>query len=293
MDTVTRINSVRQKIADWRRADERIAFVQTMGALHKGHLALIAEARAKADRIVASVFVNPLQFGPDDDMARYPRGLERDKSTLEEAGVDLMFAPTAFEMYPTGFERTTVVDAADLSGILEGQVLPSFCVGFATVTVKLLQIVQPDIAVYGEKDFQQLVIVRRLVADLCMPLEIAAVPVVRDHDGLAFGARNRLLTPRDRNVASRLHDALRHAQRRIREGERGFASVQELGLRELERGGFAPDYFSVRQSTDLMPPRAESRDLVILAAGRLGLARLVDCIRLQLQAPPQFAAGAR
>lgn len=293
MDSVTRINSVRQKIADWRRAGERVAFVQTMGSLHKGHLALIAEARSKAERIVASVFVNPLQFGPGDDLARYPRAMERDKAALEEAGVDLLFAPTAFEMYPTGFERTTVVDVAELSGILEGQVQPTFCVGFATVTTKLLQIVQPDVAVYGEKDFQQLVIVRRLVADLCMPLEIAGVPVVRDHDGLAFGARNRLLTPRDRNVASRLYETLRLAQRRIREGERSFASVQEAGMRDLERGGIAPDYFSVRQSTDLMPPRADSRDLVILAAGRLGLTRLVDCIRLQLPAPTQASAAAR
>lgn len=282
MESVTRINSVRQRIAEWRRAGERIAFVQTKGAIHKGHLALVAEARSKARRVVVSIFVNPLEFGPDDDMARYPRTMERDKALLEEARADLVFAPTAFELYPTGFERTTQVDVPELAQILEGQARPQFVAGFATVAMKLMQIVQPDAAVYGEKDWQQLVIVRRMVTDLCLPLEIASVPVVRDHDGLAFGAGNRHLSPRDRNIASRLHDALRVARRRISEGERDYAQIQDAGVRELERAGFTPDYFSVRQATDLMPPRFDSRDLVVLAAARLGLTRLVDCMRLQI-----------
>jgi pantoate--beta-alanine ligase len=282
MEAVTRINSVRQRIAEWRRAGERIAFVQTKGAVHKGHLALVAEARARAQRTIVSIFVNPLEFGPDDDMARYPRTMERDKAALEDARVDLVFAPTAFEIYPTGFERTTQVDVPELAQILEGQSRPQFCSGFATVTMKLMQIMQPDVAVYGEKDYQQLVIVRRMVTDLCLPLDIVSVPVSRDHDGLAYGAGNRHLIPRDRNLASRLYDALRVARRRIGEGERDYTMIQDAGVRELERAGFTPDYFSVRQATDLMPPRFDSRDLVILAAARLGLTRLVDCMRLQI-----------
>lgn len=282
MESVTRVHSVRERVAEWRREGHSVAFVQTMGALHKGHLALVTEARAKAQRTVVSIFVNPLQFGPDEDFGRYPRKVEADRTLLAEAGAHLMFAPTAFEMYPTGFERTTKVDVPELAQILEGQARPTFIEGFATVTTKLLQIVQPDFAVYGEKDFQQLMVVRRLVADLCMPLEILAVPVAREHDGLAYGARNRHLSTRDRNIASRLIDTLRLARRKLIDGERNFGAVAEMGTRELDRGGLHPDYFAIRQAADLMPPRHDSRDLVILSAARVGLTRLVDCLRVQL-----------
>jgi pantoate--beta-alanine ligase len=283
MESVTRIHSVRERIADWRREGHKVAFVQTMGAIHKGHLALLTEARARAKKVAVSIFVNPLQFGPQEDFARYPRTMEHDKGMLADAKVDLLFAPTAFEMYPTGFERTTKVDIPELSHILEGQYQETFCEGYSTVTLKLLQILQPDVVVYGEKDFQQLVIIRRMVADLCVPLEIASVAIVRDHDGLAYGARNRHLSPRDRNIASRLYDALKLARRKIMEGERNYAQLQENGMRELDRGGFQPEYFSVRQAGDLLPPRHDSRELVILAAARLGLTRLVDCMRVDIK----------
>jgi len=282
VESVTRIHSVRERVAEWRRANERVAFVQTMGSLHKGHLAMIAEARKRAPKLAVSVFVNPLQFGPDEDFGRYPRKIEADKEALADAGADLVFVPTAFEMYPTGFERTTKVDVPELSQILEGASRPTFIEGLCTVTTKLLQIVQPDVAVYGEKDYQPLVIIRRLVADLCMPVEIASVPVVRDHDGLAFGARNRHLSTRDRNVASRLFETLKHARKKLLEGERNFATVAEGALKELDRGGFHVDYVAIRQAADLLPPRADSRDLIVLAAARLGLTRLVDCMHVQL-----------
>ena len=256
-----------------------------MGCLHKGHLALIAESRQRAKRVVVSVFINPLQFGPQEDYARYPRTIERDKELAAEADVDLLFTPTTFEIFPTGFERSTRVDVPELSRILEGQARPSHFEGVATITTKFLQIVQPDVAVLGEKDYQHLVIARRLVADLCMPVEIAAVPVVRDHDGLAFSARNRFLTPRERNLAPRLFEILKHAKRRLGEGERDFAVLQDVGFRELERAGFAPEYVSIRQAGDLLPPRFESRDVVVLAAARLGTTRLVDCIPVTL--PPR------
>lgn len=273
---------MREHVGKWRVEGQQVGFVQTMGALHKGHLAMIAEARRRAPRVAVSVFVNPLQFDPDEDFGRYPRKSEADREALAEAGVDLMFAPTAFEMYPTGFERTTTVDVPELSKILEGASRPTFIEGLCTVTTKLLQIVQPDVAVYGEKDYQALVIIRRLVADLCMPVEIASIGVVRDHDGLAFGARNRHLSQRDRNVASRLHDTLKLARKKVQDGERNFSAVAEAGIRELDRGGFHVDYLAIRQAADLMPPRADSRELVILAAARLGLARLVDCMHVQL-----------
>jgi pantoate--beta-alanine ligase len=282
VESVTRIHSVRERIAEWRRENHKVALVQTMGSLHKGHLAMIAEARKRAPRLAVSVFVNPLQFGPDEDFGRYPRKIEADKEALAEAGADLMFAPSAFEMYPTGFERTTTVDVPELSQILEGATRPTFIEGLCTVTTKLLQIVQPDVAVYGEKDYQPLIIIKRLVADLCVPVEIASIPVVRDHDGLAFGTRNRHLSARDRNIASRLHDALKHARKRLLEGERNFATVAETGLKELDRSGFHVDYLAIRQAADLLPPRADSRDLVVLAAARLGLSRLVDCLHVQL-----------
>ena len=285
METVTRIQSVRERVAEWRAADHSVALVQTMGCLHKGHLALIAEARQRAKRVVVSVFINPLQFGPQEDFSRYPRTIERDKELAAEVGVDLLFTPTTFEIFPTGFERSTRVDVPELSRILEGQARPSHFEGVATITTKFLQIVQPDVAVLGEKDYQHLVIARRLVADLCMPVEIAAVPVVRDHDGLAYSARNRSLTPRERNLAPRLFEILKHAKRRLGEGERDFAVLQDVGFRELERAGFAPEYVSIRQAGDLLPPRFESRDVVVLAAARLGTTRLVDCIPVTL--PPR------
>jgi pantoate--beta-alanine ligase len=287
VEAVTRIQSVRERVAEWRAADHTVALVQTMGCLHKGHLALIAEARHRAKRVVVSVFINPLQFGPQEDYGRYPRTIEHDKALAAEADVDLLFAPTTFEIFPTGFERSTRVDVPELSRILEGQARPSHFEGVATITTKFLQIVQPDVAVLGEKDYQHLVIVRRLVADLCMPVEVAAVAVVRDHDGLAFGARNRSLTPRERNLAPRLYEALKHARRRLGEGERDFAALQDTGIRELERAGFMPDYYSIRQAGDLLPPRFESRDVVVLAAARLGSTRLVDCVHAQLPLRPR------
>jgi len=285
VETVTRIHSVRERVAEWRAAGPTVALVQTMGCLHKGHLALIAEARSRAKRCVVTVFVNPLQFGPSEDFSRYPRTIEHDKELAAEAGVDLLFLPTTFEMFPTGFERSTRVDVPELSQILEGQFRPGHFEGLATITTKFLQIVQPDVAVLGEKDYQHLVIVRRLVADLCMPVEIAAVPVARDHDGLAFSARNRLLAPRERNLAPRLYEALKSARRRLSDGDRDFATLQETGLRDLERAGFAPDYFSIRQAADLLPLRFESREVVVLAAARLGTTHLSDCVLVHL--PPR------
>ncbi|MFO1428490.1 MAG: pantoate--beta-alanine ligase [Steroidobacteraceae bacterium] len=284
MDTVTRIHSVRERVAEWRRAGARIGFVPTMGNLHKGHLSLLTRAAERADRIVVSVFVNPLQFGPSEDFNRYPRTLEHDTELLKKSRADLLFTPTAFEMYPMGVERTSLIDVPELSGILEGQIRPGHFAGVATVVAKLFNIVQPDVAVFGEKDYQQLMIIRRMVQDLCMPIGIEGGPIVRDHDGLALSSRNQYLSPGERNRASRLYDTLRHVRQRIVEGQRRYTEVEALAMRELTTAGFEPDYVSVRRPSDLMPPRVGDEEVVVLAAARLGRTRLIDNLLVRLDA---------
>jgi pantoate--beta-alanine ligase len=282
METLNRIQTVRERVRDWRAAGLRIALVPTMGNLHRGHISLVETALARADRVVASVFVNPLQFGPQEDFGRYPRTLERDTEQLERVGVHLLFAPTAFEMYPVGIERTSVVDVPEYSGILEGHVRPGHFAGVATVVTKLFNIVAPDVAVFGEKDFQQLVVVQRLVRDLCMPIEIVGVPTVRDPDGLALSSRNQYLSPRERSAAPRLHSTLRALRKRVVDGERRWQELETEAMRELARAGFVPDYVSVRRAADLLPPREGDRELVVLAAARLGSTRLIDNLRVSL-----------
>ncbi len=284
MESVTRIHTVRERVAAWRLQHAKVALVPTMGNLHKGHLSLVAQARERARRVIVSIFVNPLQFGPNEDFERYPRTLEHDTEMLKDAGVDVLFHPTTFEIYPVGHERSTVVDVADLSSILCGAFRPGHFAGVATVVNKLFNIVQPDVALFGEKDYQQLTIIRRMVADLCLPLEIVAVPTTRDHDGLAMSSRNRYLTPAERNRAPQLYEMLKAARRRIEGGARDFDTIQKEGMHALEVAGFSPDYVAVRQANDLQPPREASRELVILAAAYLGKARLIDNVRATLVA---------
>jgi pantoate--beta-alanine ligase len=282
MESITRIHTVRERVAQWRQQKQRIAFVPTMGNLHRGHISLVAQARERADRVVVSIFVNPLQFGPNEDFGAYPRTIEHDTELLTKASADLLFHPGTFEIYPVGHERTTVVDVPELSGILCGAFRPGHFAGVATVVTKLFNIVQPDVAVFGEKDYQQLVIIQRLAADLCLPIEIVGVPTLRDHDGLALSSRNRYLTPGQRNTAPRLHEALKAAKQRIQSGERDYEAIQKNGHHALELAGFQPDYFAIRQAADLAPIREASRELVILAAARLGKARLIDNVKVTL-----------
>jgi pantoate--beta-alanine ligase len=272
MDTVTRIHSVRERITQWRAEGARVGFVPTMGNLHKGHLSLLARAAELADRVVVSIFVNPLQFGPNEDFNRYPRTLEHDTDLLKKTPAQLLFTPTAFEIYPMGVERTSVIDVPELSGILEGQIRPGHFAGVATVVAKLFNIVQPDVAVFGEKDYQQLMIIRRMVQDLCMPVAIEAGPIVRDHDGLALSSRNQYLSPGERNRASRLHDTLRHVQKVLQDGSRRFQDVEAQAMRDLSTAGFTPDYVSIRRAIDLM------------GAARLGKTRLIDNLRVRFAA---------
>ncbi len=281
MDTVTTIAAVREHVRRWRAEGRRIAFVPTMGNLHAGHVSLIEAARSHGDRFVASIFVNPMQFGPNEDFAHYPRTPSQDARMLAEAGCDLMFMPDVVEIYPNGSERATRVEVPGLSSILDGEFRPGHFEGVATVVAKLFHIVEPDVAVFGEKDFQQLTIIRRLVADLCMPIAIIAAPTVRDPDGLAMSSRNQYLTDEERRKAPVIHQTLLSAVERLRAGDRDFSVIERSGLEALERAGFRPDYFSIRRADDLSIPDPDTRHLVVLTAARLGRARLIDNLQLR------------
>ena len=276
METVTTIAAVRERVRRWRGEGRRIAFVPTMGNLHAGHVSLIEAARRHGDRFVASIFVNPMQFGPNEDFAHYPRTPALDSRMLADAGCDLMFMPDVVEIYPNGSDRATRVEVPGLSSVLDGEFRPGHFEGVATVVAKLFHIVEPDVAVFGEKDFQQLTIIRRMVADLCMPIAIIAAPTVREPDGLAMSSRNQYLTDEERRTAPVIHRALTAAVERLRAGDRDFAAIERAGIEALDHAGLRPDYFSVRRADDLSAPDADTRHLVILTAARLGRARLID-----------------
>lgn len=282
MVVVEHIAALREQVRSWRAAGARIGFVPTMGSLHAGHLSLLQVAREHADRVVTSIFVNPLQFGPGEDFERYPRTPEDDRRLLADAGCDLLFLPAVAEIYPDGGQSATKVSVPQLSGILCGAHRPGHFDGVATVVARLFGIVQPDVAVFGEKDYQQLAIIRRMASDLALPVEIIGAPTVRSPDGLAMSSRNLYLTPAERSVAPGLHATLRSLAARIEAGERDFAAVEQRGLRQLRESGFDPDYCEVRDAVTLDPPHEGSAAVVILAAARLGKARLIDNLRLSL-----------
>lgn len=270
------IPDLRLHLAAWRKPGDGIALVPTMGNLHAGHLSLVAEARRRAKRVVVSVFVNPLQFGPHEDYASYPRTPEEDRRKLAQCGVDVLFSPAVEEMYPRGLELGAWVEVPALSGILCGACRPGHFRGVATVVAKLLNLVQPDVAVFGEKDYQQLMIIRRMAEDLNFPVEIVGAPTVREADGLALSSRNLYLSAAERARAPRLYRALCEAKAEILAGERDFQAVSERQLRALRQAGFRPDYFAIRRASDLAEPGPFDRPLRILAAAWLGRTRLID-----------------
>jgi pantoate--beta-alanine ligase len=280
LETVRTVADLRARIGAWRAAGETIALVPTMGALHVGHGALIEAAHATADRVVASLFVNPTQFGPQEDFAAYPRDEAKDAAFLSHANVDLLYAPTVTEMYPDGF--ATTVSVAGLGDGLCGAVRPGHFDGVATVVAKLLTQSGPDLAFFGEKDFQQLVIIRRMAADLDLPVRIEGVPTVREGDGLAVSSRNAYLDPAQRAVAPALHATLRDAARRISEGGEISAACDE-GVAALSGAGFEKvDYFACVDAETLGPWTDRARPARLLAAAHLGRARLIDNIALEL-----------
>jgi pantoate--beta-alanine ligase len=279
METVTTIAAVRARVRAWHDSGLRVGFVPTMGNLHAGHMSLLAAARYRADRIVASIFVNPLQFGPSEDFTRYPRTPVEDARLLVEGHCDLLFAPSVEEIYPGGGTQATLVSVRGLSEILCGQFRPGHFDGVATVVARLFGIVAPEVAVFGEKDYQQFMIVRRMALDLALPLEVVGAPTVRASDGLALSSRNRYLTEEERARAPAIYQALRAAAAAIDAGERDYAHLERAGREALERAGMRVDYFSVRAAAELAEPRLDQNELIVLTAARLGRARLIDNLR--------------
>ena len=270
------VAGLREAVAGWRARQERVGLVPTMGALHRGHLALVAAARRDCPRVVASLFVNPKQFGPREDFAAYPRDEAADLAKFREGGVDLVFAPTVEEMYPGGF--ATAVQVAGLGDAMEGAHRHGHFDGVATVVSKLLLQCLPDIAYFGEKDYQQLMVVRRMARDLDIPVRIEGVPTVREPDGLALSSRNVYLSPEERQVAPLLHRVLHDTAIAIAAAPDTVIANIEKGLAVLRQAGFMPDYLEMRDAADLSPMTALDRPARLLAAARLGRTRLIDNI---------------
>jgi pantoate--beta-alanine ligase len=275
MRTARSVSALRELRASWSERAERIAFVPTMGNLHDGHLALVRRGLELADRVVVSIFVNPLQFDRPEDLEAYPRTLDEDYRALEDSGVDLVFVPEVDEVYPIGREATRVV-VPGVSEPLEGEHRVGHFSGVATVVTKLFNMVQPQIAVFGEKDYQQLLVVRRLVQDLDLPIEIESVPTVRDSDGLALSSRNRYLSPDERRRAPALYRVLSEVAAAVAERPEQAARLEAEARVDLGRAGLRPDYLAVCDAGDLGPPNRLGRSLRVLAAAWLGQTRLID-----------------
>jgi len=282
MQTYTQRAGLQSDLASRKADGLRIAFVPTMGNLHEGHLNLVKKASQLGDVVVVSIFVNPMQFGPTEDLDAYPRTLASDKEKLFALGVDILFVPEVTEIYPEGLTTQTRVAVPDLGDTHCGHSRPGHFDGVSTVVTKLFNIVQPDIAVFGEKDFQQLSIVRKMVRDMCMPIEIVGVPTVRDDDGLAMSSRNGYLDDHQRAVAPTLHDILISTRDAIACGFDNYRELEAHARVRLMENGFEPDYFSICDAETLREVTADTEEIAILAAARLGQTRLIDNIRIAL-----------
>jgi len=282
MQIVRESIALRELIGQWRAAGERIALVPTMGALHAGHMALVEAAKADADRVIASIFVNPLQFGPNEDLALYPRTEEADATLLEGHGCDAVWLPAAGDLYPDGF--ATTVSVKGVSERWDGAARPGHFAGVATVVAKLLIAVQPDVALFGEKDFQQLAVIKRMVTDLGFPVAINGVPTVRDEDGLALSSRNAYLSADERRRALALPRALDEARAAIESGEHILVStLLAVARAKLAAAGFASvDYFALVDVATLEPLDRASGAMRLIAAATIGKTRLIDNVRVEM-----------
>ncbi len=285
MNTVKSVRELRAAIAQARAEGKQIAFVPTMGNLHAGHAALVSKATQRADFVIASIFVNPLQFGPSEDLGKYPRTLLADQEKLVNAGCHLLFTPDVEEMYPHGIDDQTRVSVPGVSEGLCGASRPGHFEGVATVVSKLFNMVQPDLAIFGQKDFQQLAVIRTLVRDLNMPIQIIGEPTVRAEDGLALSSRNGYLSSEQLNVAPLLYRSLEEMAAAIRAGERDYAKLVSAAQAQHTAAGFRPDYLEVRESNSLRPATADDRQLVILLAAFIGSTRLIDNLAFELDIP--------
>jgi len=278
-------SQIRETIAGWRAARDTIALVPTMGNLHAGHLSLTRLAAEHADRVILSIFVNPTQFGVGEDFEGYPRTLAEDRALIHRAGtVDALFAPEVGEIYPNGTGAAFTLGVPPLGSELCGASRPGHFDGVATVVLRLLNIIAPDLIVLGQKDYQQLVILERMIADLRLPIGVVSGETKRDADGLAISSRNLYLTAEERKRAPLLHRTLREVGDRLASGERDYAALERAALKRLEQGGFRPDYVEVRRAGDLGKPngRHAPEELIVLAAAWLGQARLIDNLRVDV-----------
>ena len=282
MITVAGVAGLREQIARLRSSGNRIAFVPTMGNLHAGHVRLMQAARHHAQSVVASIYVNPLQFGQNEDFAAYPRTPAHDKVALLSAGVNLLFMPTDAVIYPRGHAAQTFVEVPGLSDDLCGAFRPGHFRGVATVVNRLFNLVTPDVAIFGKKDYQQWLIIRLMTGDLGLPVEIIGVDTVREPDGLALSSRNNYLSPAERKLAPQLYETLGTLRDRILKQGTVTDEAEASAMTELRAGGFRPDYVSVRRQDDLGRPHPGDRRLVILAAAWLGNTRLIDNVEFEL-----------
>ncbi|WP_240126049.1 pantoate--beta-alanine ligase [Thermomonas alba] len=283
IETITRLETLRARIRDWRRQGLTVGFVPTMGNLHAGHYSLIELARQHADRVVASVFVNPTQFGPNEDFSRYPRTPEADARGLQEAGCDVLWLPDVATMYPFGLQAAASVHVPGVSAVLEGAARPGHFDGVCTVVTRLFNQVQPDLAVFGRKDYQQLAVIRQLVADLQIPVQILAGEIVRDADGLALSSRNQYLSPEERALAPALHRTLQAMRDSALQGL-PRARIEAEADAALRAAGFQPDYAVIRRPDFSEPADGERGARVALIAARLGQTRLIDNLEFDLPA---------
>lgn len=276
--------AVRELVGSWRLTHQTVALVPTMGNLHDGHLSLMNVAREHADRVICSVFVNPTQFGAGEDFSAYPRSLADDEALLAGQGmVDLVFAPDEKDIYPFGVEAAVRVSVPQLRGELCAASRPGHFEGVASVVLRLLGIVAPDVMVLGEKDYQQLVVLRRMVRDLQLPVQVVAGSIQRERDGLAMSSRNRYLSADERRAAPKLHGELKRVRKALRRGEQDFRTLEAQASRALQAAGFDPDYVEVRRAGDLSRPNgldSVGDDLIVVAAAWLGKARLIDNLRI-------------
>jgi pantoate--beta-alanine ligase len=282
MQLIKKISELREIRRTWQNSAKVIAFVPTMGNLHQGHLNLVREAKKQADIVVVSIFVNPLQFGPDEDLDAYPRTLEKDRTLLEELGVDALFMPSTHDIYARGLEQQTFVEVPGLSYMICGASRPGHFRGVATIVCKLFNMVQPNLAFFGEKDFQQLQVIKAMVTDLSMNLKVFGVTTTREDDGLAMSSRNHYLKKIERKLAPTLYKKMNELAAEIHDGRRDFTKLTQEYKLQLAALGFNPDYLEIRNIENLLQPSHEDQHLVLLAAAFLGKTRLIDNLQISI-----------
>ena len=282
MQVIADKTELRERLDEWRHEGEHIAIVPTMGNIHAGHTSLIDIAREHAERIVVTVFVNPTQFGAGEDFDSYPRTIEKDTRRLKQASADVLFVPEVETVYPFGLANATRVIVPGLTEQLCGSLRPGHFDGVTTVVARLFALVQPDVAVFGQKDYQQQLVIRRMVEDLNLPISVLTAPTVREDDGLAMSSRNAYLGATERKVAPALYGTLRDVAAQLATGASDFVQLEQAARRSLAREGLGPEYVAIRRADDLAPPQAGSGKFVVLAAARLGAARLIDNLLVEV-----------